>query len=122
MARQTAGKRAQSDANKPAASRSRGTLASQVAKKSPSFKRAATNLGLRIRELRQSRGWTLDEAAEHSNLELKHLQKVEAGLINTTLVTLVRLADGFEVPLSELFRPVESPGSHSSKRRRDASA
>jgi transcriptional regulator with XRE-family HTH domain len=37
------------------------------------------------------------------DLDLKHLQKVEAGQLNVTLVTLVRIADGLEVPMSDLF-------------------
>jgi transcriptional regulator with XRE-family HTH domain len=37
------------------------------------------------------------------DLDLKHLQKIEAGQLNVTLVTLVRIAAGLEVPMNELF-------------------
>jgi transcriptional regulator with XRE-family HTH domain len=42
-------------------------------------------------------------AAEEMNLDLKHLQKIEAGLINVTMVTLVRIAQGFEESMASLF-------------------
>ena len=82
-----------------------GERASQIARQSPRFAAEATNLGVRVRELREARGWTLERAAEAMNLDLKHLQKVEAGKLNLTLVTLVRIADGFGTPLAELFKP-----------------
>lgn len=58
---------------------------------------------MRVRELREARGWTLERAAEAMDLDLKHLQKVEAGKLNVTLVTLVRIASGFGDSLSSLF-------------------
>lgn len=35
-------------------------------------------LGQRIRALRKARVWTPEKAAEEMNLDLKHLQKIEA--------------------------------------------
>jgi transcriptional regulator with XRE-family HTH domain len=58
-----------------------------------------------VRALREARGWTLERAAEAMNLDLKHLQKVEAGTLNPTLVTLVRIAEGFGEPMAALFQP-----------------
>jgi transcriptional regulator with XRE-family HTH domain len=55
--------------------------------------------------LRTARQWTLEQAAEAMNLDLKHLQKVEAGKLNVTLVTLTRIAEGLGEPLASLFRP-----------------
>ena len=68
------------------------------------FTKLAMALGKQIRRLRQERDWTLEEAADRADLDWKHLQKVEAGKINVTLVTLDRLACAFKVPVSELFR------------------
>ncbi len=76
---------------------------SRVYKRSKSFQSAQRLLGKQIRALRQNRGWTLENAAAEMQLDLKHLQKIEAGQLNVTLVTLVRIADGLQVPLSELF-------------------
>ncbi len=39
------------------------------------------------------------------NLDLKHLQKIESGALNVTMVTLVRIADGLGEPMAALFRP-----------------
>lgn len=82
--------------------------ASQVAKGTPRYRAEVRGLGARVRMLREDRGWTLEQAAEAMNLDLKHLQKVEAGLLNVTMVTLVRIAVGFEEPLSELFKAPKS--------------
>jgi transcriptional regulator with XRE-family HTH domain len=41
--------------------------------------------------------------AERADLDLKHLQKVEAGQLNVTLVTLVRIAAGLEISMGDLF-------------------
>jgi len=64
---------------------------------------AAKLLGRRIRELRKARGWTLYEASDAMDIDLKHLQRLETGALNVTLVTLVRVAAGLGVELDELF-------------------
>lgn len=79
--------------------------ASQVARQSSRFAAEAKALGLRVRALRQAKKWTLEQAAEASDVDLKHWQKIESGKINVTLVTLVRMAEGFGEPVASLFRP-----------------
>jgi|SRR5581483_2386585 len=80
-------------------------------KKSSRFRREARALGLHVRQLRHERGWTLEKAAEHAQLDLKHLQKIEAGQLNLTLVTLARIAWGFGVPIAALFATSEQPAA-----------
>ncbi|MBX3183996.1 MAG: helix-turn-helix domain-containing protein [Polyangiaceae bacterium] len=65
--------------------------------------REAKALGSRVRALRHERAWTLEQMAERCDLDLKHLQKIEGGQLNVTLVTLVRLAVGLKKPLAILF-------------------
>jgi transcriptional regulator with XRE-family HTH domain len=84
--------------------------ASQVARQSPRFATEAKQLGLRVRALRQARKWTLEQAAEASNLDLKHLQKIESGQLNVTLVTLLRISQGFGEPIASLFKRSRSDG------------
>lgn len=60
-------------------------------------------LGARLRALRKTREWTLEKAAEHTGLDWRHIQMIEAGQPNVTLLTIVRLAEGFGVPVSEFF-------------------
>lgn len=76
---------------------------SRVHKGTPRYAREVRSLGVRVRALREERGWTLEQAAERCDLDLKHLQKIEAGLLNVTLVTLVRLAVGFRQPIARFF-------------------
>ncbi len=76
---------------------------SRVHKKGARYVREAKAQGLRLRRLREEHGWTLEQTAERCDLDLKHLQKIESGQLNVTLVTLVRLAIGFRQPMSALF-------------------
>lgn len=81
-----------------------GERASQAARRSPRFAAEAKALGMRVRAQRVARRWTLEQAAEAMNLDLKHLQKIEAGTLNPTLVTLMRIAEGLGEPIAALFR------------------
>jgi transcriptional regulator with XRE-family HTH domain len=60
-------------------------------------------LGLRLREIRQSKGWTLEDTEEHGYISWRHLQKIEAGK-NFTMVTLFRLGRLYKIEMSELFK------------------
>ena len=80
-----------------------GERASRTAKQGRGYRRAVRDLGLQVRRLRQDRGWTLEQAAERMDVDLKHLQKIEAGQLNVQLVTIVRIAAGLDVPVAQLF-------------------
>jgi len=69
---------------------------------------AARRLGLRLRAMRKAREWTLEKTSEKTGLELSHIQQIEAGKINVTLATLLRIADGLGAPLHALFEPEDS--------------
>jgi transcriptional regulator with XRE-family HTH domain len=60
-----------------------------------------------------SAGLTLEQTAERGDLDLKHLQKYEAGHIN---VTLVRVAKGLKVDLADLFTAPSSASPATVKR------
>ncbi len=81
---------------------------SQTHRTTARFKKEHRALGARVRALRHAAEWTLEEAAERSDVDWKHLQKIEAGTLNVTLVTLVRLAVGFRQPLYAFFAPNEA--------------
>lgn len=76
---------------------------SRVFKNSDRYKTEAKILGIRVRALREERSWTLEQAAEHSQIDWKHWQKIESGLLNVTFVTLVRIAIGLGVTMQALF-------------------
>ena len=61
-------------------------------------------LGARVRKIRLIRGWTLEAAAERTGVDWKHLQKIEAAQLNPTIMTIARIAEGYQVPLWALFR------------------
>ena len=84
-------------------SRPREQRPSRSYRSSARYISAAKLLGGRIRKLRKARGWTLYEASDAMDIDLKHLQRLETGSLNVTLVTLVRVAEGLGVQLNELF-------------------
>jgi transcriptional regulator with XRE-family HTH domain len=61
-------------------------------------------LGLRVKHLRQLRGYTQEQLAEHIEINPKYLSSIERGAENPTLALLCRLAKGLQVDLSELFQ------------------
>jgi transcriptional regulator with XRE-family HTH domain len=62
-------------------------------------KRVAQNLA----RLRSERGLTFEKLGNRAGLHWRHLQKIEAGESNVTLVTIARLADGLAVDALELI-------------------
>lgn len=68
----------------------------------------ATAIGGRVRQERQSRGWTLDQLAEAAGVSRRMLINVEQGAANPSVGTLLRLSDalGMGLPaLVEMPRP-----------------
>lgn len=63
----------------------------------------AKRLLARIRRLREARGLTQEALAERAGLTYKHYQQVEAGRkFDIRLSTLIKMADGLELKLSEM--------------------
>jgi transcriptional regulator with XRE-family HTH domain len=63
------------------------------------------NLGHRVRELRKSRGWTLDRAATEAGLARSTLSKIENGQMSPTYDALKKLAQGLAISVPQLFTP-----------------
>ena len=82
----------------PTSDRSRAERPSRVYRESARYKAEAKALGARVRALRYARGLSLYQASDAMNLELRHLQRLETGVLNVTLATLLRVADGLGVP------------------------
>lgn len=61
-------------------------------------------LGDRLREIRESKKWTLEETEEHGWPSWRHLQRIETGHKNVTIITLTKLAKLYGVKLSELLK------------------
>ena len=60
-------------------------------------------VGENIRRLRDKNGWTQEKAAEATGVALAHLQKIEGGRVNMTLLTLHRLARAYDVRVADLL-------------------
>ncbi|RME13800.1 MAG: XRE family transcriptional regulator [Alphaproteobacteria bacterium] len=63
------------------------------------------DLGQRVRELRRSRGWTLQEAAKQAGLARSTLSKIENGQMSPTYEALKKLAVGLGISVPQLFTP-----------------
>lgn len=58
---------------------------------------------LRIKELREARGWTTEVLGRRVGVSPAHVSRVENGTSNTRLGTLKQFADALEVPVTDLF-------------------
>ncbi len=63
------------------------------------------DLGLRVRELRKARNWTLEQAATQAGLARSTLSKIENGQMSPTYDALKKLAIGLEISVPQLFTP-----------------
>jgi len=61
------------------------------------------DLGLRVRELRKARSWTLEQAASKAGLARSTLSKIENGQMSPTYDALKKLAIGLEISIPQLF-------------------
>jgi transcriptional regulator with XRE-family HTH domain len=63
------------------------------------------DLGTRVRDLRKSRGWTLEQAAVQAGLARSTLSKIENGQMSPTYEALKKLAEGLAISVPQLFTP-----------------
>jgi len=76
---------------------------------------AMLDLGERVRQLRRERGWTLDDASGRCGLSRAALSKIERGQMSPTFGALQKIAQGFELDLTDLI--ATRPGGGVSGRR-----
>lgn len=78
----------------------------EVARENGSHEEAEPlNLGVRVRELRKARSWTLEQAATQAGLARSTLSKIENGQMSPTYDALKKLAEGLEISVPQLFTP-----------------
>ena len=63
------------------------------------------DLGVRVRELRKAKGWTLEQAANQAGLARSTLSKIENGQMSPTYDALKKLAVGLKIGVPQLFTP-----------------
>ncbi len=69
----------------------------------------ALDLGERVRDLRKSRGWTLEQAAKQAGMARSTLSKIENGQMSPTYEALKKLAVGLDISVPQLFTPPQDP-------------
>lgn len=65
----------------------------------------ARAIGVRVKQERQSRQWTLDELATHAAVSRRMVVNVEQGTVNPSIGTLLRLSEALGVGLPTLVEP-----------------
>ncbi len=62
-------------------------------------------IGMRIREIRESKGMSQQLLADVCELELSQINRIELGKINTSVSHLHLIAEKLEVPMEALLKP-----------------
>jgi transcriptional regulator with XRE-family HTH domain len=75
-----------------------------------------TRLGAALKALRLRKGWTLAEVSRRTGFSIPTLSKVENDKLSLSYDKLIRVSEGMEVDISELFTPVQTPASITGRR------
>ncbi|MBO9436354.1 helix-turn-helix domain-containing protein [Ruegeria sp. R13_0] len=67
----------------------------------------SNRLAIRLKELRQSHGWSLDQLADNSGVSRATLSRMEKAGVSPTAETLGRLCAAYGLPMSRLLMMVE---------------
>lgn len=67
------------------------------------YKKKLKAFGLRVREIREAKGWTLEDTEDHGWSNWQHLQKIESGK-NVTLTTVFKVCQLFDIEPHELLK------------------
>lgn len=65
------------------------------------------DLGVRVRELRKAKDWTLEQAAQKAGMARSTLSKIENGQMSPTYDALKKLTSGLGITIPQLFTPPE---------------
>jgi len=61
------------------------------------------HFGAAVRELREARGWSQEQLAEHAGLNRSYVGEIERATVIASIVTVNKLALAFDVPISQLL-------------------
>lgn len=62
------------------------------------------NIGQRLQELRLQKNLTQKELAFLVDIEISQITRIERGIINTSILNLMRIADALEISMSDFFK------------------
>ena len=83
----------------------------QLTEREDQIQSQLSSFGVRLRELRRQRGWTLQELACRSGLSKGFLSRLEAGGRQASIAAVLTLSNVFEVSLASLFEPRQAMDS-----------
>ncbi len=68
-----------------------------------SKEKVAELIGMRIRELRQKKGMSMEALSVYSDMEYIQLSRIERGKINTTIFQVYKIAKALSEPMPLIF-------------------
>ena len=71
------------------------------------MKRARKRFGQRVQRLRKRKGFTQEELAKRAKLHPTHLSRIERGMREPRLTTILQLKKGLQVTADELLEGLE---------------
>jgi transcriptional regulator with XRE-family HTH domain len=80
----------------------------EVAESAMSDSATRSRLGAVLKALRTHRGWTLAEVSRRTGFSIPTLSKVENDRLSLSYDKLIRLSEGIDVDISQLFTPVDA--------------
>lgn len=64
-------------------------------------------IGSKLQELRLQKNLTQKELAFLVDVEISQITRIERGIINTSILNLMKIADALEISISEFFKDIE---------------
>ena len=61
-------------------------------------------IGLRIRKVRKSLGWTMMDLSYESDLDYRQIGRIERGERNFTILSLIKVTDALGINLRDIFK------------------
>ncbi|TDV17243.1 helix-turn-helix domain-containing protein [Paraburkholderia caballeronis] len=61
------------------------------------------DFGVIVRRLREARGWSQEQLAEHAGLNRSYVGEIERGTVIASIVTVEKLARAFGVSIADLL-------------------
>jgi transcriptional regulator with XRE-family HTH domain len=77
----------------------------------------APEIGTALRAIRRNREWTLAQAAERTGIPVSTLARIEKNQVSPSYHQLVRLSEGMEIDITQLFSPIRAAAGQESGRR-----
>jgi transcriptional regulator with XRE-family HTH domain len=76
-----------------------------------SFENDLKQFGTEIKSVRKAKKITQLQLSSLCDIDIRTIQRIEKGEFNPSLRVLIRIANAFEMPLSNLIKQVEEAGN-----------